>query len=200
MTATNPIVVTGAWPDGKTVKDFFTDLDLTIPKEAYQLFQTWSECRLERFNPDTELDPKYIDQYRAFCPIWELWIRNINAKELRFRLISAINVDEIKIVRDGFAVEKEALQNTHIETVAYPLWGELLKGEENIQGWYTQEIPKVLNYPVDKPWNEVAVEVENFMRPDGTVEMARYCSLVRFEEKTSKAGGNYENLYQNKSK
>jgi hypothetical protein len=184
------MILTGEWPDGKKVASFLNATEIKAESPTFQVHQTWSKCSLEKFQVDKAIHKKDIEQYRAFCPEWELWVRNINTSVLRFRFISSVRADLNGFKDEGFMDVNlhDDLNNLKIETASYPLWGKLLKGYEQLSGWYTQEIPQLLKYPVDSNWNQVAVQVENFMRPDGTVDLVRYCSLVLFDEKTSKDG------------
>jgi hypothetical protein len=161
-----------------------------ISEDAFQLRQTFSECRLERFDRDVDLQFDKLEQYRAFSQGWELWIRNINSRKFVFRFMckdcfwppSAIDTLKEKGFSDVSASE---LQNRKILR-QYPLWGKPMAAKSgqdlNEDCWYTARIPQILMYPVDFPDDpedkRVFLKVEEFTSPDGAVDLVRYCGLA----------------------
>ena len=174
--------ITGRWPENKKVKEFFNIAGIENDF-GYQLFQTYSQCCIEKLNIDTNIDIKMLEQYRAFCPNWELWIRNINAKKLLFRFIGNKNiiklVDDKKFFQD-YQDQTESIKNLLIQVVSYPLWGEALSKDLSKEktGWFTNIIPQIIQYPVEKKWNKVALNTDNFMDKDGIIKLVRFKGLI----------------------
>lgn len=181
-------IVTGIWPEKYEKPEEFLNLVLEEDNlgNAYQLTQSFSRCEITSFYKDKELELDNLEQYRAFCPNWELWLRNINSKTLRFRFIGIVapkkDVKE-KLDKAGCrldeGIKKEAF---YLEKAAYPLWGEPIeKGENHCQGWYTQRIPQIIKYPVDFPADfekkKVFLKVENLLREDCSIDLVRYLGL-----------------------
>ncbi|OQY97699.1 MAG: hypothetical protein B6D35_14370 [Candidatus Brocadia sp. UTAMX2] len=174
--------ITGLWDGGKkrSIEEFLRLVKaLPVHEKSYQLHQTWSECKLAYLDPTFQPDPRTLEQYRAFCDDWELWIRNSNSQALRFRcIIKGINLPSDAInVSEGFTIDNAAAR---VQTRKYPLWGEPLLRDDTA-GWYTEQIPQILRYPVDFPENtknkRVYVTVEHFLRDDGTTDIVRYTGL-----------------------
>lgn len=187
----NYTIIAGIWPENFFVSDFLDcagmDADANS-QNKFQLFQTYSECGLEYFKPDTLPDSKYLEQYRAFCQEWEMWIRNKNSKELRFRFIckkkqSAKEVIEKLSEKGCTSANNISVNSIEVIEDKYPLWGKPLeKGEYNPEGWYTERIPQIIKYPVKFPEKpivdkKVFLFVENFVKEDGSVELVRYVGL-----------------------
>lgn len=188
MEKTEFYIVTGIWPHGHNkAEEFFTiALEENNLKNAYQLNQSFSKCEITAFDKDSALALDDLEQYRAFCPDWELWLRNINSQILRFRFVGIAAPKEGAEKRLGEAgyqldegIEKETV---YTEEAAYPLWGEPIeKGENHQEGWYTQRIPQIIQYPVDFPADiekkRVSLKVENLLGEDGYIAIVRYMKL-----------------------
>jgi hypothetical protein len=173
--------ITGLW-DKETIVSFLESIALQIDsKKIYQLNQTFSECSIEFFKPEYSPDIKYLEQYRAFCIDWELWIRNINSQEMRFRFIlkgNTLSSDKINSLKTvGFNIDNKT---TLVQEQKFPLWGKPLLFNDK-KGWYTEQIPQILNYPVYLPEDtknkRVYLKVENMLREDGTVDIVRYVGM-----------------------
>ena len=191
--------VTGVWPVSLTaVQDFLAVVHQSETLAGYyQLHQTFSSCSLESLDPATSLDFSLLEQYRAFGPDWELWLRLFSDGTWRFRLIcrTAVLPREAtsrwqslgcQVDAPAISVEAEA-----VVTDRYFLWGEPLLDDAGAPvcnekgqpaGWYTTQIPQILPYPVTFPKDpqgaRVCLQVENFLRPDGSVELVRYKGLL----------------------
>lgn len=185
-------IINGLWSiDADTPKRF---LEATgcgkVSEDAFQLRQTFSECRLEKFDLDVDLHLGYLEQYRAFSQGWELWIRNVNSRKFVFRFMckdyswTPLAIDTLK--KKGFSnVSASELQERKILR-KYPLWGKSLAAKTgqglNKDGWYTKRIPQIIMYPTDCPDDlkekRVFLEVEEFTGPDGTVDLVRYSRLA----------------------
>ena len=181
-------ILTGIWPEEFKQPGKFLNLVLEDANSGnpFQLMQSFSRCGISEFDKDSALDFDNLEQYRAFCPDWELWLRNINSETLRFRFIGTVapkqgENEELKKtgkLLDG-KIEKEEFD---VEEAAYPLWGEpIKKGKYHDEGWYTQRIPQIIKYPVNFPENpekkRVFLKVENMLREDGSIGMVRFLGL-----------------------
>jgi len=174
-------IITGTWgSDNKETIGAFTEtVGLKPVDETYQLNQTISRCCIVSYDPGFSPDIKYLEQYRAFCGNWELWIRKINSQEMRFRFIlngSTLSSDkELSLRKEGFKIDsKDAL----VQVLKFPLWGEPLSLNGK-KGWYTEQIPQILYYPIefDKDTERAYLKVENMLCEDGIVELVRYTGL-----------------------
>jgi len=122
------VFITGFWnKDFPSIKGFLEAVGITLqPENHFQLWQTFNICRLEAFDPNWVLEFNNLEQYRAFGPDWELWLRNINARELRFRFIALktfLKHDYLNTLKEqGFKLDDQlVIQAIALEGAEYPL-------------------------------------------------------------------------------
>lgn len=182
------IVITGTWPsEWKTVGDLIARVvaepDASGP--PVQLRQTFGECEIEQYESSYNPDLREIEQYRAFCNAWELWIRSSNAQYMRFRFIAEPGAcedfeGEIDCVED-LMCEKNCFECTE---GSYPLVGKPLtikdKNGQAVVRWYTEKIPRILKYEVNgvaEKRGKVSVKAEDLIDPARLVRFVRLTGL-----------------------
>lgn len=184
----NYIFLSGVWQEQTAIGNFLSDIIPNPVKDnlpIFQLKQTFAECELETYENDFVPDIRKLEQYRAFCEDWELWIRTVNCEEMRLRFIGreecVCNEGLRKLQEKG--VEYHNLDVFSIESAKYPLWGEPLEMEDvsgkKLSGWYTSQIPKIIEYPVslEAKSRKIYLFTENFLRENGSVDIVRYKRL-----------------------
>lgn len=181
----NYLFYQGRLTENKSAKDVLEKIITGLSdNSAFSLVQTISSCELMAFDPEDTLIIADIEQYRAFCPEWELWVKALNPEDIRFRCIAERSV--CKPPGSNVEFDLQAIDPppfAEMRTESYPLWGEpLISEKHNISGcWFTERIPRLLHYPVQFPGSEsgarVYLKTENFIGMTGRVEMVRFHSL-----------------------
>lgn len=186
------LCLTGVWgPWITNPHDFLSSFGLSGPfKDTVQLLQTYSRCDLKPFEPFMPLDFHLLEQYRAFGPDWELWLRHLNHQEVRFRFLGKKadlkNDWQDALRQKGLSFEVHSLsEDLKIDPGEYPLVGEPLWAEAgSLLGWYTERLPRLLEYPVSLPSltttsgvPKTLLMVEHFRRPDSSIDLVRFTGL-----------------------
>lgn len=180
-------LLTGKWPANPLPLEGFLECALGAEYEATgcQLVQTCSRCALEALDKTMALGFPDIEQYRAFCNDWELWLRSLHGGVLRFRLTAKVKIQadaQHDLNNKGFDNLEVHEKDYRTVSSEYPLWGEPLPADARHKaGWYTQRIPQIIQYPVDFPQTpksqRVFLKAQHLMEADDSVELVRYVGL-----------------------